>query len=792
MNPQEFSQLKKAALQQFFSGMNPEQFEAITTVQHPVLVLAGAGSGKTTVIVNRIAHMILFGDTLHVPTEIPDADALQKLEDYIHGRISLTIGELQNLIAVQPVNPWQILAITFTNKAAGELKERLSGTLGDVAQDIHAATFHSACVRILRTCIDRIGYTTNFTIYDSDDSLKTIKTCMKKFNISEKNFPAKQVLSAISTAKDQMLSPEDYQSQAEQDYKLTVYAKLYQEYQKNLQDANALDFDDLIYQTVRVFETQPDILEKYQNKYRYILVDEYQDTNHAQYRFISLLSKKYQNLCVVGDDDQSIYRFRGATIENILSFEDQFPNCKTIRLEENYRSTQHILSAANSVIAHNKNRKAKTLRTSAGDGEKIQLIEHYHKNEQAKEIANIIKNEIKKGKKYSDFAILYRMNFLSKNIEQALIRNNIPYKIYGGLRFQDRKEIKDILSYLCVLQNPNDLVRFQRILSLQDGIGASTIEKILKISEDLKISPLEVIRNCKNFPALSRKSNLLLKFSKNIDLLMEKMNDLSMIDFFDSVITITNYYSTLEKESETEDERKDNIAELKKSIIEYTTTAKAPTLEEFLEEMTLYSDIENDENTETVSLMTVHSAKGLEFDTVFCIGLEEGIFPNGKAIKSAQLGDLSDLEEERRLAYVMITRAKRHLYLMHSSIEINNWNDYEEYETTISRFIQEIPSKHIESPDFSTKQDLINVNSKNFSGGLNQQISMFSQTKKNPPSKGNLDLKFSIGDRIQDSKFGEGTVLRADFMGNDYLLEIAFDTVGTKKLMARYRQIIKL
>ena len=785
MNPQAFLSLKKAALQQCFSGMNPEQFEAITTVQNPVLVLAGAGSGKTTVIVNRIANMILFGDTLHTLTDIPEAEALQKLEDYSQGRITLTIGELQNLIAAKPVSPWQILAITFTNKAAGELKERLSGTLGDTAQDIHAATFHSACVRILRTCIHTIGYDNHFTIYDSDDSLKTIKACMKKFNISEKNFPPKQVLSAISIAKDEMISPKDYKSQYGSDYKQTVIAKLYQEYQSRMQTANALDFDDLIYQTVRVFETQPDVLEKYQNKYRYILVDEYQDTNHAQYRLVSLLAQKYQNLCVVGDDDQSIYRFRGATIENILSFEEQFPNCKTIRLEENYRSTQHILSAANSVIAHNKGRKSKTLRTSAGDGEPVHLIQVSDENAEALFIADHIQTAVKTGKSYSDFAVLYRMNALSNSVEKALIRHKIPYRIYGGIRFQDRKEIKDVMAYLGVLQNPFDTVRFERILNTpKRGIGETTASKITQISQDLHISPLEVIRNASQFPALGRRTAVLLQFAYLIQQLEQALKQMPLEEFFDFMLEKTGYLNMLRQESEEiAQERTENIKEFRCNIVEYVKNQENPTLEGFLSEMSLYTDADQEISGEYVSLMTMHSAKGLEFDTVFAAGMENNLFPSFRSMDS-----IEDTEEERRLAYVAITRAKRHLYLIYAQERLI-FGNYQR--NAVSRFITEIDTQHTDLNQKARKLSAPANSGTVRKSGLQQQIAAISP-KKNPPSQGNPDLKLSAGDRVRDSKFGEGTVLRAEAMGNDYLLEIAFDTVGTKRLMARYRQITKL
>ena len=786
MTEQEFLNLKKAAVKKCFSGMNPEQLEAITTVRGPVLVLAGAGSGKTTVIVNRIAHMILFGDTLHTLTSVPDAEDLQKLENYLQDKHMITFGELQNLISAKPVSPWQILAITFTNKAAGELKERLSGTLGETAQDIHAATFHSACVRILRTCIHRIGYDNHFTIYDSDDSLKTMKACMKNFNISEKNFPPKQVLSAISMAKDEMISPENYEAQYGTDYKQTVIAKLYKAYQDRLQSANALDFDDLIYQTVRVFEQNPDILEKYQNKYQYILVDEYQDTNHAQYRLVSLLSAKYHNLCVVGDDDQSIYRFRGATIENILSFEEQFPDCKTIKLEENYRSTQHILSSANSVIAHNKGRKQKSLRTSAGDGEPVHLIQVSDEKAESAFVADKIQAAVKSGKTYSDFAILYRMNALSNGVEKSLIRHKIPYRIYGGIRFQDRKEIKDVMAYLGILQNPFDTVRFERIINTpKRGIGEATASNITQISQDLHISPLEVIRNASQFPVLTRRTAVLTQFAYLIDQLEQALSQLPLEEFFDFLLEKTGYLDMLrQEEAETAQERIENVKEFRSDIINYTKNQENPTLEGFLSEMALYTDADKEVSGDYVSLMTMHSAKGLEFDTVFAVGMENNIFPSFRSMDSQE-----DMEEERRLAYVTITRAKRHLYLIHAQERLI-FGDYRR--NPVSRFLTEIDTQHTDSNQKTQKTVSAPQASAVRKSGLQQQIAMINQPKKNPPSKGNPDISLSVGDRVQDSKFGEGTVLRAEAMGNDYLLEIAFDDMGTKKLMAKFRKITKI
>ena len=786
MNEQEFLKIKKAAVEKCFSGMNPQQMEAITTVKGAVLVLAGAGSGKTTVIVNRIANMILFGDTLHTLTPVPEPEELQNLEDYIQGNTMMKLGRLQNLIAANPVSPWQILAITFTNKAAGELKERLAGTLGEEAQDIHASTFHSACVRILRTCIDKIGYHNQFTIYDADDSQKVMKACIKELKLSEKNFPVKQVLASISTAKDEMVFPEDYESAYGSDYKQVVIAKLYKAYQQKLQAANALDFDDLICQTVRVFETYPDVLEKYQKKYRYILVDEYQDTNHAQYRLVSLLAQKYGNLCVVGDDDQSIYRFRGADIQNILSFEKQFPDCRTIRLEENYRSTQHILNAANSVIANNKSRKNKKLWTSAGDGEPVHIVKVNDEKTEGLVVSSIIEKGIRAGKHYSDFVVLYRMNALSNNIEKIFIRNKIPYRIYGGIRFQDRKEIKDVMAYLAVLQNPFDLVRFERIINMpKRGIGDSTVETVIQISQDLHISPLEVIRNCSQFPALGRRTAPLTQFACLMQKLEQALTQMPLEEFFDFLLQETGYLDMLRQEDiETGKERIENVKEFRSNIVDYIRNTETPDLEGFLSEMALYTDADKENSGDVVSLMTMHSAKGLEFDTVFAVGMENNIFPSYRSMENQE-----DLEEERRLAYVTITRAKRNLYLIHTAERLI-FGDYRR--NAVSRFVTEIDSQYVSTDDKTIRKTAPAKKAEPRKSALKEQMASISNARKTPPSKGNPDLQLVAGDRIHDTKFGDGTVLRAEAMGNDYLLEIAFDDIGTKKLMARFRQISKL
>lgn len=787
MTANEYLELKQSALQRCFSRMNPQQLDAITTVNGPVLVLAGAGSGKTTVIVNRIANMVLFGDTAHQDTPIPGEAVLAELRSYIDGGM-MTLGELQDIIAERPIRPWQILAITFTNKAAGELKSRLADTLGDAAQDIHAATFHSACVRILRRCIDREGYNRSFTIYDSDDSLRTMKACMKDLDVSEKKFPPKSILASISAAKDRMISPEEYTAQAGNDYWKTVTARLYQAYQARLHDADAVDFDDLIYLTVRVFENNADILEMYQNKYRYILVDEYQDTNYAQYRLVSLLSEQHGNLCVVGDDDQSIYRFRGATIENILQFEEQFPGCKTIRLEENYRSTQNILDAANAVIANNESRKSKTLWTAAGEGDKVTLLHVQGERDEGQFICDTIEEGIKNGSAYTDFAVLYRMNALSNSVERSLMRNKIPYRIYGGVRFQDRKEIKDVTAYLCVLQNPNDLIRFERIVNVpKRGIGEATVANITQIARDLHMNPMEVVRQCEEFPVLAKRRSTLMQFSRMMDALAEQAETLPLEELFDLVLEQTGYIDMLKAEGEQGETRIENVKELRSNIVDYVRESEDPSLEGFLEETALYTDDDRESTGDCVSLMTMHTAKGLEFDTVFAVGMEQGIFPGMRSMDSQ-----ADLEEERRLAYVTITRAKRHLYLIQSKERLL-FGSYKQ--NPLSRFVKEIPEELLAIDDRVPKRCDISAQIdgvKGASGIRAQMAAIQRQRNAAPVSSAGNGLTFADGDRITDAVFGEGTILRAEPMAGDYLLEVAFDTVGTKKLMAKYRKLAKL
>lgn len=776
-----FTELKRKALEKYFGRMNERQKEAVFAVNGPVLVLAGAGSGKTTVIVNRIANMINFGNAYHDSSYQGNNSDCRLLEDYINGG-QADLDSLREAVAAIPVKPWNILAITFTNKAAGELKSRLFNMLGNEALDIQAATFHSACVRILRREIERLGYQSSFTIYDSDDSQRIIKACMSDLEISEKKFPPKSVLSEISFAKDRLADPDDYEKEAAMDYRKNVIAKIYKAYQRRLFESNAVDFDDIIKITVKIFEEFPDALEYYQNRFRYIMVDEYQDTNHAQFRLVSLLAGKYNNLCVVGDDDQSIYKFRGATIENILSFEKQFADSRVIRLEQNYRSTQNILDAANSVISHNSERKEKNLWTNGGKGELIYWYKARNEKDEAEFVASKILEGIKNGGKYGDSAVLYRMNAQSNAIEQAFVKSGIPYRIFGGMRFYDRKEIKDIISYMTVVDNENDILRFSRIINEpKRGIGETTMGLITAITSDLGISPVEVLKNVDDYPMLSKKSSAMKSAAKMFDDLKKCSESLPLDEFFDFLLERTGYMEYMKSLGDEGLSRIENIEELKSTIAAYMNENEEPSLGGFLEEISLYTDLDKmDAETDAVVMMTVHSAKGLEFNNVFSVGMEDGIFPGLRSINSDQ-----EIEEERRLAYVAITRAKKRLYICSAAQRMLFGSTQR---NVVSRFVREIGTELIEKHDNTIiantdKPPVSSVNS----------ISLEQQLAKNKASKNNfVNNDFAVGDRVRHNIFGEGTILTVRKMANDALLEIAFDKVGTKKIMAAYAKIQKI
>ena len=807
----EFVALRKAIIKKDFGRMNDMQLSAVVTAKGPLLVLAGAGSGKTTVLVNRIACLVKYGDawnTDFVP-QISEQDFLQG-KDFVEGK---TDEIPDGAFSYYPANPWDILAITFTNKAAGELKTRIADKLGDKANDIWAGTFHSICARILRRYGDLLGYTSHFTIYDTDDQKRVIKDILKQLNISEKELPIKFVMNEISHAKDSLVSAEEYAATTGKGlYPMKRAAgEVYKHYQKRLKSADAMDFDDIIANTVELFKNNPDVLEYYAHKFKYIMVDEYQDTNHAQYKLVSMLASVHQNICVVGDDDQSIYSFRGATIENILSFEDNFPNAKVIRLEQNYRSTSTILDAANAVIANNKGRKGKQLWTANKEDSKIDVNTLGTEQEEAKFIADTILTKVQKGEKFNQSAVLYRMNALSSTIENVLVRSGIPYRVVGGHRFFDRKEIKDVVAYLNVINNKNDTVRLKRIINEpKRGIGETTVKNAEEVASQLGISLFEVFENASDYPILSRAASKLIQFTKMINELSDLANELPIDELFDAMLSKSGYLDALKAEGEESADRVDNVNELRSGIKNYQTESEAPSLCEYLEEVALISDIDNyDPDEDYVVLMTLHSAKGLEFDNVFLVGMEENVFPGTQTI----YGGDKEMEEERRLAYVGITRAKKKLYITHTYTRMlfgsTNRN-------MPSRFLKEIPSNlcqmnggEVTDPwEAKLKQAIAGGYQSSYqSGGYNRSYGNYgnyansgsnsysysapktAQTPKSTYSasaNNSEKVSYEKGMRVRHKVFGDGTVLKTTPMGGDCLLEIAFDTRGTKKLMSNF------
>lgn len=794
----EFTKLRKKIIEMQFSRMNSMQKKAIFTVNGPLLVLAGAGSGKTTVLVNRIANLIKFGDAYNSdeaefePTQ-RDIDIMRA---YVEGECD-DLFEVEDLLSVRPAQPWQILAITFTNKAARELKERLEKMLGEKAGEIWASTFHSSCARILRKFGDRIGYTSHFTIYDTDDSRKMMKECQKQLGIEDKFLPHKTILHEISMAKDSLITPSEFRKNCGADTRMLRIASAYELYQKMLKKADAMDFDDIIVNTVELLETCPDVLEYYQNKFRYIMVDEYQDTNHAQYRLVSLLASKNENICVVGDDDQSIYKFRGATIENILSFEGEYRNCVTIRLEQNYRSTQTILDAANAVIRHNEKRKGKELWTGNGEGEKITVLTAYDENDEARLIVDeIIEQSSVHGRKFSDIAVLYRMNAQSNSIEHVLTRNSIPYRIIGGLRFYDRLEIKDALSYLAVINNPSDEVRLRRIINVpKRGIGETTVSNASEIAAGLGISLFEVLEHADEYAATQRSANRLKEFTSMINDLRQMQETMPVDELFKKMLEVTGYTASLMLDADKGEERLENISELTNNLVTFVQeNGEDATLNDFLEEIALMTDIDSyNAQTDAVVMMTLHSAKGLEFPVVFIPGMENGIFPSEN-----NLFERESLEEERRLAYVGLTRAKEKLYLTHAASRMLYGQTRR---NRVSQFLTEVPEKLTEqkgrqpggmfSRPSSQPQSGMNKSSSSFYSSAPKKKSIdfgFSRTEQKKETKSGCTLK--VGDTVRHKVFGTGVVLQLTPMANDTMLTVAFDKAGTKKIMFNYAKFL--
>ena len=811
-----FCRARRAAIELDFQNLNPEQRRAVLATEGPLLLLAGAGSGKTTVLIHRIANLIKYGrgsDSEEVPDWVTAAD-LAFLERYVEDPDPARKGEQERLCRLDPAVPWSIIAITFTNKAAGELKERLERMLGPEANDVWASTFHSACVRILRRDIEQLGYAKGFTIYDTADSERVVKDILRDFSLDDKTFPPKSILGYISRAKDAMKLGADYLTECEKagDFRLVKIAKVYAEYERRLREANALDFDDIILHTVRLLQKFDDVRAYYQKKFRYVLIDEYQDTNNLQYQLASLLAGGYENFCVVGDDDQSIYRFRGATIENILSFENQYRGARVIRLEQNYRSTKNILEASNAVIRNNQGRKGKELWTDRGAGDKVQLYTAMNEHDEAQYVAAQILADFSAGRRWKEHAILYRMNAQSNQLEQAFKRNGVPYRIIGGIRFFDRAEVKDMLAYLCVVNNPNDDLRLNRIINNPPrGIGATTVERAQAIAAREGRSLWEVVRRAREYPDLQKAAAKLGQFAELVDELRRLSGEMELPDFYEELVARTGYAVMLEAKNTVEDRtRLENVRELLTSINGYLENDEEPSLSGFLDEIALYTDLDaHDPSEDCVVMMTMHSAKGLEFPVVFVVGVEEGIFPGIRAI-----GEPEEMEEERRLCYVAMTRAKEKLYMTCASQRMLFGRTSA---NRPSRFVGEIPPELVERGGRTFLSESGDSEGRwqsaprtlerparprpdrgySLGGGYGSYGNSYGGSAlkggrgagRTPmPAEGTAKAalpEFRKGDSVIHKAFGRGMITGLTPMGGDALVEIAFDNVGTKKLMLK-------
>lgn len=738
-----------------YDTLNAEQREAVFHTEGPLLILAGAGSGKTRVLTHRIAY----------------------------------------LIEEKGINPWNILAITFTNKAAGEMRERVDDIVGFGSESIWVSTFHSTCVRILRRHIDRLGYDNNFTIYDSDDQKTLMKDVCKLLQIDTKTYRERTILSAISSAKDEMVTPEEYELNAYGDFSKKKIAEAYKEYERQLKANNALDFDDLLVKTVQLFQTQPEILEYYQDRFRYIMVDEYQDTNTVQFKLISLLAAKYKNLCVVGDDDQSIYKFRGANIQNILSFEKEFEDTKVIKLEQNYRSTSTILDAANTVIKNNVGRKAKSLWTENGEGEKIQFRQFDTAYDEAEYIVGDIRERVDNGKAaYCDHAVLYRTNAQSRLFEEKMITANIPYKIVGGVNFYARKEIKDLLAYLKTIDNGKDDLAVRRIINVpKRGIGLTTVNRITEAAQQRGISFYEALCSADLVPGLGRSISKLESFAAMIEYFRKEAEHLSITELMEEILTETGYVEELKAEGEEEAEaRLQNIDEFLNKIAAYEESCEEelPTLSGFLEEVALVADIDSlDEESDYVVLMTLHSAKGLEFPYVYLAGMEDGIFPSYMTITA---DDPTEIEEERRLCYVGITRAKKELAMTCARRRmIRGETQYNK----MSRFLKEVPPQLLSTGKIVEKEELELPKQNSYvqaKQSFQAKPFMISKPVQQFGVKSGEGLSYGVGDRVRHMKFGEGTVTAITEGGRDYEVSVDFDSAGTKKMFASFAKLQKV
>ncbi len=789
-----FIEAKRSCFNRLYNNLNQKQRQAVFSVNGPLLVLAGAGSGKTTVLVHRISHIIRYGDA-YFDEGLPEGfceDEVEYLEMMANGEVPLDGASLQRY-AKEPAPPYAILAITFTNKAANSMKQKLEKILGEGANDVWAGTFHSVCARILRREIEKIGYSSDFAIYDTDDTKKLITECEKELDISSDKFPPKAVLNLISKTKEKLVSAEEFEEKAGNDFYLSHVAKIYKLYEQKLRSASALDFDDLIGKTVTLFSERPEVLEFYQRRFKYILVDEYQDTNHSQFKLVSLLSEKYNNIMAVGDDDQSIYSFRGASVENILSFEGSFKKAKLIKLEQNYRSTSNILGAANSLIAKNEGRYGKALWCDKSSGELPTVALLDNQSAEVQYIADIISDNVASGKaQFSDFAILYRMNAQSAGFETVFAKSAIPYRMLCGVRFYERAEVKDIVAYMQLAANERDDTRLARIINVpKRGIGDTTVELLKKIAASEGTYLYDVLSRAHEYEALSKAREKLIKFYDFMEKVKLYSEKLPLGEFAERLINESGYAEMLLEKGEEGIERMDNLKELASNMASYAEENPDATLTGFLEEVSLVADVDNyDEKANAVTMMTIHSAKGLEFPWVFIPGMEEGIFPGTRTVSQ------SELEEERRLAYVALTRAEKELYITHARERMlygrTNSNPP-------SRFIAEIADEY--------KNEIVKTSRPSFNrGGYYEGRSYDRKSSvddfKYIPPKANKPVTlppkpespaevFAVGDTVEHKIFGKGTVMGVSSLGGDTLYEVAFEKVGTKKLMAAYAKLKK-
>lgn len=812
---QKYLSAKRALFDKVYGArLNPEQCRAVFTVNGPVLVLAGAGSGKTTVLVNRIAYLIKYGNA-YFSDYVPEGlvpEAAEILED----AISMSAEEIEEILPQfvdNPPAPWSVLAITFTNKAAGEIKERLNRTFGDeaVAGSIWSGTFHSVCLRILRRHADRLGYREGFSIYDTDDKKRMLTLCMKELDIDEKRLAVKSVANAISMAKDELKTPDDIE--VSRDPRSRDIIAIYKLYQKKLMEYNALDFDDIIMKTVELLENDSEVRAFYQNKFKYVLVDEYQDTNYAQFVLTTILSDKYRNIMVVGDDDQSIYKFRGATIENILNFDTTYPDATVIKLEQNYRSTGNILEAANAVIKNNSARRDKKLWCAGGAGEKIILHESQNQNDEGRYIIDRITNGIKRdGRKYSDFAVLYRINALGRSLQTSFAKSGVPYRVVGDMGFYDRKEVKDMMAYLSVLVSPYDNLRLKRIINEpKRKIGQATVDAIEEIASVNSIPMYDVVKNADQYTALAKSADKLKSFSKIIEKVRgEKTIPSEMIT---ALFEESGYKDMLVSEGFEGEGKIENVEEFISAAVEYETRCADSGIEAtatgFLEEISLVADVDKyDETADAVVLMTVHAAKGLEFPVVFIAGMEDGIFPSQQNI-----GEEDEMSEERRLAYVAITRAKEMLYITHASERMmygkttyNQLSRFVKDEMPKSLIFEDSPRRR-EKPTFGGYHYGEGQQSFYRGGGSNSTAQRtrndefaefrrpveISTPKREKAGAAEYGItKFESGIRVRHDMFGEGTVISSRDMGGDVLYEVKFDNGQVKKLMATFAKLKKM